>query len=382
MPIVWRFFLWQFLKVTIVCIIAFIAILLTMRLDEIAHFASLGAAVQDLALFTFYQIPYILPIAIPISCLISSMILIQRLSKSGELTALRACGFGLKTIFTPLLFSAAVIAFANFYIVSEVATQSHLITNNLKSKLRSINPLLILHNKHLMRLKGIYFDAMGPSRLGEYASDVIIAMPNKNNKRLSLLIAKQLISENDSFKGKKVTLLTSLKNNAPGRPDPIAIENMETTTTTVADFADLLQKKAWKINNDYLTMNLLLVRIRENRIALDEARRSGISSEEINAIKSEHHLSISEIFRRFSMSFAAFNFTLLGSAFGLSIGRKHSHSSIYIVICLATLFLVAFFVAKGLEKNWILAAALYGLPHILIIAASLTVLSRISKGME
>ena len=38
------------------------------------------------------QIPYILPIAIPVSCLITAMLLFQRLSKTHELTAFRTCG--------------------------------------------------------------------------------------------------------------------------------------------------------------------------------------------------------------------------------------------------------------------------------------------------
>lgn len=98
MPIVWRYLLSHYLKVLVLCVTAFIAVLLTTRLDEIAHFASMGPEGFYIILYTLYQIPYILPIAIPISCLISSILLIQRLSRSHELTALRASGMGLKTI--------------------------------------------------------------------------------------------------------------------------------------------------------------------------------------------------------------------------------------------------------------------------------------------
>ena len=42
MPVLWRYLIAYFLRIAIVCVLAFIAILLTMRLDEIAHFAALG----------------------------------------------------------------------------------------------------------------------------------------------------------------------------------------------------------------------------------------------------------------------------------------------------------------------------------------------------
>lgn len=382
MLILWRFLISHFLKVTIVCVAAFIAVLLTMRLDEIAHFASLGAELSDIALFAFHQIPYILPIALPISCLISSMILIQRLSKTHELTALRSSGMGLKTILFPLLITAVILAMANFYIVSEIATQSHLTTNALKSKLRAVNPLLILHNKHLMRLKGIYFKSMGPSRVGEFASDAIIAIPNKRTNRISVIIAKQLNATPEAFIGKGITLLSVLNKDDEEQFDPLLIENLDQSSTAVVDFADLLQKNGWKINNDYLSMSMLLVRLKEDRKALDAARHQSDPIQEIKDLKYRYNMSLSEIARRLSISMAVFSFTLIGSACGMSIGRRQSHRSLYIVIALATLFIISFFTAKGLEKNWPAAYLLYMGPHILIIGTSLYLLNRISRGVD
>lgn len=92
MPVFWWYLLKNYLKVQILSVFSFIAILLVSRLEEIAQFAALGAKLSYLALFILYQIPYVLPIAIPISCLISAMLLFQRLSHTHELTALRAGG--------------------------------------------------------------------------------------------------------------------------------------------------------------------------------------------------------------------------------------------------------------------------------------------------
>src|SRR5688500_9040606 len=113
-PLLWRYSLGHFLKIALACVCAFIAILLTMRLDEIAHFAALGAPFPYIILYTLYQIPYILPIAIPLSCLIASLIFIQRLSNTHELTALRASGFALRDLLAPILLTAAFLSLCNF----------------------------------------------------------------------------------------------------------------------------------------------------------------------------------------------------------------------------------------------------------------------------
>lgn len=382
MPIVWRYLISHFLIIVAATVTAFIAILLTMRLDEIAHFASLGAPLGALALFTFHQMFYILPIAIPLSCLIASFILIQRLSKAHELTAFRACGFSLRDILTPILLTAGFISVLNFWIISELATNSHLQTNMLKSELRSVNPLLLLHNKHLMRLKGFYFDALGPSRIGEFATDVILALPSSHQQRLNLFLAKRVDSTQSAFNGQKVTLLTSSASKNEEDFDDILIENIDETINQVSDFSQLLQKKVWTINNDYLQMPLLLVRAEEQKIALQEAKLKQIEPSELKKLKGQLNRSLSEITKRISIALAVFSFTLMGTAFGISISRQHSYRSLFMAIFLTTLFLVSFFVARGVDHNHTLANVLYLAPHAIIIFASMYVLSRVSRGVE
>lgn len=382
MPTLWRYLLGHFLKINLFCILAFVAILLTMRLDEIAHFAALGAPLSYILLFTFYQIPYILPIAIPISCLIASLLVVQRLSSTHELTALRACGFSLKDILAPILITAAFLSIGNFWIVSEVATQTHLTTNILKSELRSINPLLLLNNKHLMRLKGIYFDSFGTSRVGESAGDVILALPNKNQQRLNLLIARNLRASPNLFMGQGITLLTSLDSKQEGGFDHLLLENMEESITSTDDFSQFLQKKVLTINNDYLKISLLLVHIKDQRAKLAKAKTSGLEVHEIKQLKSAINRSISDITRRFSIASAVFSFTLMGAAFGINISRRKKNYTLYFAIFLTVFYLVSFFVAKGVEQNPLLAAALYLIPHFILILASIVVLNRVSRGRE
>lgn len=381
MPILWRYLLSHYLRVFFFCTFAFIAILLTMRLNEIAHFATLGAEGKYVLWFTLYQIPYILPLAIPIACLISSIILIQRLSDTHELTALRASGFSIHNILTPLLLASAFVCLGNFYIVSEMATSSHLSTGLLKSELRSMNPLLLLNNKHLMRMKGYYVDTLGSSRVGENASDIVIGIPNKSNERISLVIAKNLKASAVEFSGEGVTLISSLPAKAE-QSESLIVENMASAATTIQDFSQMIQKKVWSLNNDHLKLGLLLAKHSEDSKALMEAQAAGQDLSVQKQIRRNLNRVKTEIIRRISIALSVVTFTLMGAAFGISINRHRSNRGVFIIIGLAAIFLFSYFTAKGIDHLFIASTLAYLLPHLLIILMSIWALNRASKGVE
>ncbi|MCB1135375.1 MAG: LptF/LptG family permease, partial [Chlamydiia bacterium] len=126
MPILWRYLLSQYLRVLILTVVAIISVLMVTRLDEIAEFAILGAQGGLVLRFALYQIPYILPIALPIASVVAAILLYQRLSTTHEITALRASGMSLGQIVGPVLLASIYLTIGNLYLISEVATASHL----------------------------------------------------------------------------------------------------------------------------------------------------------------------------------------------------------------------------------------------------------------
>jgi len=381
MPLLWRYLLSHYLKTFFLCVVAFLAILLTMRLEEIAYFATLGAEIGHIIWFALQQIPYIIPIAIPVSALISSMLLMQQLSQAKELTAMRACGFSMKDILAPILIASLFLSAANFYIISELSTTSHLGSGLLKNQLRSINPLLLLNNKHIMQIKGFFFDTRGPSKLGEYAQDIIFLSPNKRTGRLDMLTAKKLTATPEAFYGQQVSILTTLPNIDRTDGENIILENMQETTTSIEDFSQILEKKAWSINNDYLQLPLLLVRLNEGQAQLAQASLSN-DKEGVRKAADIVNCCLTEIMRRFSVAIAVFSFTLMGLAFGINISRNQSNIGIISVMILGALFLIAIFTAKNFEHALYISALLYIVPHLLIWASSFWRLNRTAKGIE
>lgn len=382
MPLIWRYLLTHYFKVLSLCVVAFIAILLTTRLEDIAHFAALGPSAWLILRFTIYQIPYILPIALPISCLISAMLLIQRLSVTHELTAFRSCGLSLRSIFAPILLASTLLSMATFYVVSEMATSSHLATGLLKKELRSVNPLLLLHNKHLMKLKGFYFQTMGTSKMGDWANDVIIAIPDTNRGRMHVMVAKHLQSTDEAFIGDNVTLISNLESKVPGQFDHLMLENAGHSSTMNLDFAQVFQKTIWNLNEDHLRLPQLLLKLNDDLTAKADAIQNSLPASEQKQMQRCINRCYSELARRVSLALAAFTFTLMGAAFGVNISRRQTNFGVITVIVLSALYLAAFFAAKALDHHLIASMALYFTPHLLMVTLSLWTLSRSIKGIE
>ena len=422
MPILWRYLLSQYLKVLFFCSTAFIILLLTLRLEEIAHFATLGPEWIFIVRFIYYQIPYILPIALPISALISTMILFRSLSKHHELTAMRAAGIPIIAIITPLLVASSFLAVGNFYIVSELTTDSHLAASLIKSELRNVNPLLLLNNKHLMKLKGIYFDTLGPSKVGESASQIIVAMPNKKNGRINLLLADKVKATSEEFSGNGVTLISSLEENfkkqsssSPNETissnlqnaqmsfnlskdmdlvlknkkeitdlnkDSLLVENIAKTSTSLEDFSQMIQKKTWNVNDDHLSFALLMVRLHDQKSLLSKAAQEIKPLNELKSIQRRINRIYSEMARRMSAGFSLFSFTLIGACCGLSIGRNSSKKGFILVTLLSALYLTAFFSARSVDHLLVFSLLLYSIPHALILLSACWMLRRTSKGIE
>ena len=378
MPLLWRYLLAHYLKVFALCVTSFIAILLTLRLGEIAYFATLGPETLNILWFILQQIPYVLPIAFPVSALISSVLLVQGMSQSRELTAMRSCGFSLKDILAPVLIAALFLSMLNFYIISELSTASHLTSAQLKHQLRSMNPLLLLNNKTLMHMKGLYFDALGPSHVGEYAEDIIFLYPSNHSDRLSLVVAKRIDVTPENFSGKEVTIVTSRPPKNENEDDQLIIENMKTSVTTINDFSKMLERKIWTVNNDHLPFAKLLIRQSEAKTALQNAK----TPFEIKEARYDYYRTITEMIRRFSVAIAVFSFTLMGLSFGISISRTQSSLGILFVVVMSAIYLVAFFIAKSFDHALITATACYLVPHVIICSASLWTLRRVSQGIE
>ncbi|MBS0619938.1 MAG: LptF/LptG family permease [Verrucomicrobia bacterium] len=363
-PILWRYLLRSYFQVLALCVSAFISVLLVIRFQEIARFATSGAAASKVLLFALLQIPYILPIALPISCLIAAILLFQRLSYTHELTALRTSGLRLKAITTPLLFAGAFLTLINFTIASELGPRCRSFSKGLIYEMAASNPLFLLQKESLIKLKSAYFD-MKALHAGRRAEDVFLVIKNSSSGRLAVMSAKELALSGDFLKGKQVTFISSVDPKKGGGFDHLVIENQAEMDTEAAGLGQFIQTVDWTGSYEYLPLRMLLAR---------EAAAKG----SLSLGRSAQY----ELARRTSISLAAFTFTLIGIACGMQISRNRSKKGIIWAIALASLFMMCFVGAKTLRHTPALSTSMFLAPHALVIAISLLFLKKIRAGVE
>jgi lipopolysaccharide export system permease protein len=358
-PIVWRYLLQSYLKVLFLSIWSFIAILLVSRFKEITQFAALSFDGWKTLLFALYQIPLILPLAIPISALIAALLLFQRLSRSYELTALRASGVSLSTLFTPLLAASLLLSLANFSLCASVAPYCRRETKILLYQETSTNPLLLLQRQNLIKIKNAYMN-MNVKKEGKSADDFILIAYNEGNHRLTLLSAKHLKISKEDLLGYDVAIISHLSDKEDGF-DPLIIENQASMSTAAPVLSSTLKKNKPRLDVNALDLKMLRLRAQAtNKQALG---------------------AYVEILRRTTLALAAFSFTFLGAVFGYEQNRSASKKGLIIALLLVVAVLSSYLLGKGLKAQPWIATLAFLLPHPLIWGISLWRLRQISQGV-
>lgn len=365
MPILWRYLLRSYFQVFVLSVSGFIGILLVTRFQDIARFAATGAPKGYLLLFILYQIPFILPLAIPISCLIAALLLFQNLSRSHELTAMRAAGLGLMPLALPILLSAILLSFANFMMTSEIGPKSRARSKSLVFEMTIANPLCVLSKDSLIKLKDTYVD-LHSLKSGRSAKDVLLVQRNLSHERLGIVLAKELSFEGDELVGKEVTLISSITPKLPETTqesfDHLVIENQSLMRTKASEMLQYLRSSDWNFGEDYLPLRLL--RAKEKF----EPQNSGKAKQEIA--------------RRLSLGLAPITFTLIGLGFGMEIGRTRRLRPILWAIALASLYMIFFMAARSMKHSPLQSAFVYLLPHPVIFLLCLGAFRKIARGRE
>ena len=348
MPILWRYALQSYLRVFLLSVCTFIAVLIVARFKDIARFTALSGDFSKTGLFIAYQIPTILPLAIPISALIASLLLFQRLSRTFELTALRASGLSLTKILTPLLLSSSLLALLNFSIHADIAPFCRREGKALFYHETSQNPLVLLQRQKLVKIRHTYLDMKVKN--DQAIKDLIFIAYNEGNQRLGLLSARKLWVEREKLLGDDVAIISYL--NGEKGFDPLVIENQSSMSTAAPLLSTILKKNRPRLDLNALGFKMLYVSKDGNQAQI-------------------------EIFRRISLSLAVFSFTFLGCTFGIE-GRGKKNLLFALLLTLSVL--MSYLLGKELKNSLPLAALALFAPHPFIWFCSGLHLYRLSRG--
>lgn len=362
LPIFWRYALKSYLRIFCFATSAFLAVLVVSRFKEIARFSALSADWLKTAWFLVYQFPLILPIAIPISVLISALLFSQTLSRTREITALRASGLSLYGIFCPLFVASLFLSAFNLWLAAEISPACKRETKDLFYQESSENPLVLMQRQKLVKVEGIYLDLQVKEE-GKKAEDLILVAYQGGNQRLSLLSASQLLIQDEALIGKEVALITHLPSEEISSFEPLVIENQKLVSTAAPIVSMALKKETPRPQAPALTFPLLLQQIQE--------------------VGKPGKVARTELLRRLSLCMAVFSFTLLGCAYGTEMGRDNSSKKgVRTALLLASIVFLSYLLGKQLRDSLIALILGFFLPHLLIWICSLRRLQRLSRGLS
>jgi len=374
MPVLWRYLLKNYFRILFLSIIGFTSVLLTMRVEVIVNFISLKVKWHTALVFILCQIPNILSAILPISGLISSILLFERLSYDRELTSLRTSGLSITLLITPILMAALSLSVINFIVAAEVAPYccryaSHLIQNSAKA-----NPLLLLERagqivskNQPMHMKRSLAGAEGGTQ------DVIFAIKNHSNVGLSLIVGKEVAIENGVIIGKNIACIFNVVQKDPTLYDHLIIENQESTSTPMPThtFAFPQQEPAHPLQFKHLS----------SKYGFSFRRIISILSDPITT-PTMLKIAQLELCRRLFFSLITFTLTFLGLSLGMHIGKIHKKRQVYLAICLSILTFVCSVAAKSFYRSPWIMICFYSLPFPIIFSTSFWLKKQIVRGIE
>ena len=102
-------------------------------LVKIAQYVVKGVSLQTIGHFMMIGFPNTLWLTLPLSLLVSALLVFSRLSADSEISAMRACGINLLSVMKyPLLFGVCCTLLC-CYVNNEIVPRAHKMQNNLKS---------------------------------------------------------------------------------------------------------------------------------------------------------------------------------------------------------------------------------------------------------
>lgn len=322
--------------------------ILILKLQDIAHFITLRSSIREISLFTLYQIPYILPFAIPLSCLLAAFLVVYRLSTSQEVTALQTSGISTGVIHIPFIWVGILTFLCNLFINFEVTPLSRARAKCMVAHIVQSSPFLILQKKqyigeknHLLRSKYL--------NTNDLRQFFFFGKTQKN--QLYGIFADTIIMDGENVEAYNLATITSTPGNLDNEFPVIYMENQKKASMPISGFSSLFIKDPEPVAQEDLSTKRILTKIFASSTRNKKFTQRGLL----------------EIIKRFSFSFSSFTLLLIGISYGIQTDSTKKFFNIIMCWLLTSSIFCCFLIAKSFERYPLYAHYLYFVPHIVIV---------------
>ena len=328
-------------------------------LVKIARLVVQGVSVQTIGQFMMIGFPETLTFTLPLSLLVSSLLVFGRLSADSEIAAMRACGINLLSIMKYPLIFAACCTLLGFYVNNEIVPRANKMVNNMKSLITVDTGLKLLEPGRVInefpQIKLYFTRKEGNWIYGLRANDFTDPKVSRQ-----ITADKALISTN----GNDIVLdmynvsIDPIDADRPGRA------TMGRFTHTIRDAMKPLPVADKEKHFTFKEMRGAFKTLRENTLDLPEPVR-------------QKYLSICRTLfqKRFAEAFACICFVLVGVPLGIKAHRKDSTIGMAISLIVAMSHYLMIIAANELQKSpafyphllmWLSAVLCFALAAVLI----------------
>tara|TARA_A100001011_G_C14315157_1_gene847639 strand:+ start:203 stop:1513 length:1311 start_codon:yes stop_codon:yes gene_type:complete len=170
-------------------------------LKHMDKFLGKGLNISILFEMVYYNMAWVMALAVPMAILVSTLMAFGRLSNDNEILAMRSSGITYKSMLSPALIFAIAISLIMIYFNNWILPDMNYKARNLISNISKKNPDILfqegqLHNE----LDGyiIYFESKDP-KSGKFKNTTIIEHNNKITKTITSKYAELIEDYNDDL---------------------------------------------------------------------------------------------------------------------------------------------------------------------------------------
>ena len=348
MSILNRYISQDFISTFILTLLIFTFVMCIGAVVKAIDLVSKGVSAELIIRVFIYNIPFLLTFTIPMSTLTTILLLFNRLSFDGELTAMRACGMSLWQIISPVLLISIVLSIFCAYLSTSAAPKSHFARRTLISNVKIQDPVNLLEEGRFVKGFPGMLLYVG-KKTGDRIRDIVV-YELEGSTVVRNVRAKSGKMYVDDEKDELVIDLYDVRIDQPDKNDPMdpsKSRNVSASHYPVRfDLDEVMRKSTLRKKTSDMTFTELVTTIRDVRIRYPDLDEDDLMKERMTLIV--------EANERLALSMSCFAFAMLGIPLGMKSRRKES--SVGIGISLILVFLFYFFI--------IIANSLVGHPHL------------------
>ncbi len=293
-----------------------------------------GVSWRPIVLIFFHGMPAAMVFVIPVSALISSLLVFGRLSGDGEITAMKASGVSMLQVFAAPLAIAAALTGVCLWISGEVGPRSEYARRAVVAELGAMSATDLLEEGRFIRDFPGYTIYIGREDGGRIEDVRIYDLTGRQRKEIVAQSGRIDVLE----EGSDIALMLSQVRIEPYYEDkPAFLEEYEVVLPDA-----LSTKKPRKRVIDKTIAELVGER------TLVRGEISGVSEADKRIIMTE---LLFEINKRLAVSLSCFAFVLLGAPLGVKAHRRESSIGVAISLGLMLIFYIFVIVAESMSSR-------------------------------